>query len=226
MTAPSSPTPAPAAPSAGRAHIPADAATSRGVYDSLEALRSLLIPGEALEAMAVQRRWFALAHRRIAVGATTGRLIIVKRGLFGGFDPIDIRWQDLRESDVRVGIFGSRLTIAAYQSDDLTTREGPTGVVVVEGLRKAEAQEVYRVCQARAQSWREKRRIRDLEEMRARAGGIQVGALGNAGMGGGVSSGGDQSPTARLQRAKEMLAEGLLTDAEFEQVKAKILAEL
>jgi hypothetical protein len=29
-----------------------------------------------------------------------------------------------------------------------------------------------------------------------------------------------------LQRAKEMLDSGLLTDAEFEQVKAKILAEL
>ena len=33
-------------------------------------------------------------------------------------------------------------------------------------------------------------------------------------------------PTARLQRAKEMLQSGLLNDAEFEQIKAKILAEL
>jgi hypothetical protein len=31
---------------------------------------------------------------------------------------------------------------------------------------------------------------------------------------------------ARLQRAKEMLQNGLLNDAEFEQIKAKILAEL
>jgi hypothetical protein len=31
---------------------------------------------------------------------------------------------------------------------------------------------------------------------------------------------------ARLQRAKGMRDEGLLTDAEFEQVKAKILTEL
>ena len=97
--------------------------------------------------------------------------------------------------------------------------------MVIDGLRKSEAQEVYRVCQARAQSWREKRRIRELEELRAKAGGIQVGALGGA-FGGAAVGGGDHSPTSRLARAKEMLEGGLLNDAEFEQVKAKILAEL
>jgi len=35
-----------------------------------------------------------------------------------------------------------------------------------------------------------------------------------------------RSPEARLQRAREMLEDGLLTDAEYEQVKARILAEL
>jgi hypothetical protein len=205
--------------------IPPDAATSRGVYDSLEALRSMLIPGETLEAMAIQRRLFALGHRRRAVGATSGRLIVVDRGLFGGFKPVDFRWQDLRESDVRVGVFGASLTLSAYRSNDLATNEGPPANMVIDGLRKSEAQEVYRVCQARAQSWREKRRIRELEELRAKAGGIQVGALGGA-FGGAAVGAGDHSPTSRLARAKEMLDGGLLTDAEFEQVKAKILAEL
>ena len=35
-----------------------------------------------------------------------------------------------------------------------------------------------------------------------------------------------RSPEARLQRAREMLEDGLLTDAEYEQVKARILGEL
>ena len=205
--------------------IPADAATSRGVYDSLEALRSMLIPGETLEGMAIQRRLFALFHRRRAVGATTGRLIVVQRGLFGGFDPMDFRWQDLRESDVRVGIFGATLTISAYRSNDLAMNEGPPSRIVIDGLRKSEAQEIYRVCQAREQAWREKRRIRELEELRAKAGGIQVGAFGG-GLSGAPVAAGETSPTLRLQRAREMLDGGLLTDAEFEQVKAKILAEL
>jgi hypothetical protein len=36
----------------------------------------------------------------------------------------------------------------------------------------------------------------------------------------------DHSPAARLERAKDMLRKGLITDAEFEQIKAKIVADL
>src|SRR4051812_10846435 len=207
--------------------VPADAGSDRGVYDSLEALRSLLIEGERIEACAVQRRLFALKHRRIMVAATTGRLIVVHRNLFGGFTPIDLRWQDLRDATLNVGVFGATLRVAAYISSDLATTEGPPSNVVITGLRKLEAQEVYRACQTRAQAWREKRRIRELEELRAKAGGIQIGAAGrmaSAPVGG--SDDGDSSPMARLTRAKEMLQNGLLNDAEFEQIKAKILAEL
>ena len=59
--------------------VPTDASTDRGVYDSMEALRSLLIEGEQLEACAIQRRLFALRHRRLMVAATTGRLIVVQQ---------------------------------------------------------------------------------------------------------------------------------------------------
>ena len=208
--------------------VPADAGSDRGVYDSLEALRSLLIEGERIEACAIQRRIFALKHRRIMVGATTGRLIIVQRGLFGGFQPIDLRWQDLREATLSVGIFGATLRVSAYRSADLAIAEGPPTMITINGLRKLEAQEVYRACQTREQAWREKRRIRELEELRAKAGGIQIG--GARGLAAAPSAGavdeGDTSPMARLQRAKDMLQTGLLNDAEFEQIKAKILAEL
>jgi len=205
--------------------LPTDIASDRGVYDSLEALRGMLIPGEEIEAMAIQRRLFALRHRRRAVAATSGRLIVVHRNLIGGFTPIDCRWQDVRDSAVTVGTFGATLTIAAYRSNDLATEEGPPTMITVTGLRKAEAQEVYRVCQARAQAWREKRRIRELEEMRAKSGGMQFGSGGMSGGGGGAADG-INSPVERLQRAKDMLQSGLLNDAEFEQIKAKILAEL
>ena len=207
--------------------VPADAGTDRGVYNALEAVRSLLIEGEKIEACAVQRRLFALSHRRIIVAATTGRLIIVSRPMFGGFTPVDVRWQDLRDATLNVGVFGATLQVAAYRSSDLASTEGPPSNIVINGLRKVEAQEVYRACQTRAQAWREKRRIRELEELRAKAGGIQIGGargLASAPVGGGDE--GDASPMARLQRAKDMLQNGLLNDAEFEQIKAKILAEL
>ena len=54
-----------------------------GVEKPLAELRSVLIPGETLEAWAVQRRLFALAHRRVLIAATSGRLIVLTRRLLG-----------------------------------------------------------------------------------------------------------------------------------------------
>jgi hypothetical protein len=190
----------------------------------LEAIESLLIPGERLESHAFQRRLFALTHRRIVVGATTGRLIAVHRGLISGFTVQDIRWQDLRDAQLQVGIFGSTLTVTADAGDDLAGGAGAPRVFSYTGLRKDQAQVVYRACQFQEQAWREKRRVRELEEMRAKSGGVHLGTV----PGGSASAGDDggRSPQARLQRARQMLEEGLLTDAEFEQVKARILGEL
>jgi hypothetical protein len=61
---------------------------------ALAHLHSVLIPGETLEAWTVQRRLFALNHRRMLVAATSGRLILIARRLLGGFDVTDLRWQD------------------------------------------------------------------------------------------------------------------------------------
>jgi hypothetical protein len=197
-----------------------------GTGRAIEALQSLLIPGETLESWAIQHRLFALTHRRQIVAATSGRLVAVARGLLGGFTTEDIRWQDLDDAQLRVGMIGATLTVTAYASTDLASASAGTArTLAFAGLRKAQAQAVYRTCQAQEQAWREKRRVRDLEELRAKSGGIQ---LGGGGGGAALAAGTDdpRQPAARLQRAREMLQQGLLTDAEFEQVKSRILADL
>src|SRR5439155_19271652 len=70
---------------------PQEPETSSTLRAAIEDLRSLLVEGERLEAWAVQRRLFALTRRRILVGATTGRLIVLSRHLIGGFAPQDLR---------------------------------------------------------------------------------------------------------------------------------------
>lgn len=191
----------------------------------LDAIQSLLIPGERPESHAVQRRIFALTHRRVVVAATSGRLIAVHRGLISGFTTQDVRWQDLRDAQLQVGVFGATLTVSASSGGDLAGAGGPGRTLVYAGLRKDQAQEVYRACQFQEQSWREKRRVRELEELRAKSGGVHLG--GGIGMAaGGPADEASRSPQGRLQRAKEMLDQGLLSDAEFEQVKARILGEL
>ena len=91
-------------------------------------------------------------------------------------------------------------------------------------MRKEQAQGVYRICQAQEQQWREKRRVRDLEELRAKSGGLQLG--GAAGIGGTTGGGASADAVERLKAAREMLANGLITDAEFEALKAKVVSGL
>ena len=199
------------------------AGDDRSVRRAVDQLVSLLVPGEKLEAYAVQRRLFALSHRRSLVGATTGRFIGMTRGLFGGFDPQDVRWQDLKEVRIRVGIFGADLTITAFTSPDLAVT-GQTRVLQFTGLRKVEAETVYRICQAQDQAWREKRRVRELEELRAKSGGVHLeSSPGSANLTAGGGSG-MEDPAVRLQRAKEMLEKGLISDSEYESMKARIIS--
>jgi hypothetical protein len=192
----------------------------------LDPLRSLLIPGERLEAYAIQRRIFALTHRRVVVGSTTGRLISTARGLVGGFTADDVRWQDVRDADITVGIFGATLTVTAFVTRDLASAEGAQRTVIFTGLQKEQAQAVYRLCQAQSQAWREKRRVRDLDELRAKSGGILLGQAPAAPSAGAGAGDDERSPAGRLERAKDMLQKGLITDAEFEQIKARIVADL
>ena len=193
-----------------------------GLAKPLEYLRSVLIPSETLEAWAIQRRIFSLSHRRLLIAATSGRLIQLTRKLLGGFDVSDIRWQDLEEVTLRVGMLGADLLVRAGRATDLAS-QGSQGSQRREfqGLRKEQAQAVYRICQAQDQAWREKRRVRELEELRARSGGIQV-----SGAGGYAPPGMTGQPDAvrRLQEAKQMLDGKLITDAEYEAIKAKIVS--
>jgi hypothetical protein len=193
-----------------------------GLEKALGNLHSILIPSETLDAWATQRRIFALTHRRMIIAATSGRLIWLKRRLVSGFDVINLRWQDLSEVNLRVGVFGADLVIHADQVTDLAIQaQHGARVIVIEGLRKAQAQSVYRICQAQDQAWREKRRIRELEEMRARSGGVQLNSGGSFS---GSAPGATSESVRRLQEAKTMLDSRLITDSEYESIKARILS--
>jgi hypothetical protein len=190
------------------------------VSGPLAQLHSVLIAGETLEAWVIQRRAYALTHRRVLIAATSGRLIVLTRRLLGGFEVTSIRWQDLEEVTLRVGMLAAELYVRAGKATDLASM-GAAGAQRVEfqGLRKSQAQAVYRICQAQDQAWREKRRVRELEELRARSGGIQVTSAPLS-----ASSGFEGDAVRRLQEAKQLLDAKLITDAEYEAIKAKIVS--
>jgi hypothetical protein len=176
---------------------------------ALQMLEGVLIPGESVQHHAIQRRLFALFRRRVLVAATNNRLIVIKRGLLGGFTMLDFRWQDIKDSQIMNGIFGADLSISLAVDSCLIT-----------GLRKDPAAALYRYAQTEEQAWREKSRVRAMEEMRAKAGGVHIGGpLPGA-------PAGAKDPMERLAQAKKMFEGGLLSDAEYEAIKAKIVTEL
>jgi hypothetical protein len=196
-----------------------------GLEAALATLRGLLTSGEALEAWAVQHRLFALTHRRSCIAATSGRFLSLQRRLLGGYESADIRWQDLKETRISAGILTADLTLVAQSSSDLNIGSEVNRVWTFAGLRKDQAQAMYRICQQHDQVWREKRRIRELEELRAKSGGVQIGGAPSA-YGAADSAGSESEPARRLRQAREMLDAKLISDAEFESIKAKIVAGL
>ena len=192
---------------------------------ALATMRGLLTSGETLEAWAVEHRLFALTHRRLCVAATSGRFISLKRRLFGGYESADIRWQDLKETRISAGIFAADLTLIAQANSDLNIGSEVNRVWTFANLCKDQAQAIYRICQQHDQVWREKRRIRELEELRAKSGGVQIGA-GQTTYGGADAAGSESEPVRRLRQAREMLDARLITDSEFESIKARIVSGL
>jgi hypothetical protein len=207
----------------------------REVGPAWDQLQSVLISGESMIAHALQHRLYALVHRRHVAAATTGRFLFLRRPLLGGYQLIDVRWQDLKEARISVGMFTATVTIDfSTNLSDTAVGEADSKSLVASGLTIAAAQALYRECQAQGQIWREKRRVRSLEEMRAHAGGVQIatGVYPSGAASETMSDGAGRieqragDPAQRLARAKAMLVQGLISDAEFEAIKAKIIGSL
>jgi hypothetical protein len=200
-----------------------------GLARALATMQGLLTSGETLEAWAAQRRIYALTHRRVCIAATSGRFISLNRRLLGGYESADIRWQDLRETRISAGVLAADLTLVAQSSSDLSIGSEVNRVWTFEGLNKDQAQAMYRICQQHDQVWREKRRVRELEELRAKSGGVQISgdaASDSVRPPASGAAGAESEPARRLRQAREMLDAKLISDAEFESIKAKIVSGL
>jgi hypothetical protein len=200
--------------------------TSARLQKAFAHVESLLIPNEVIVEYAIQRRGFALTHRRVMLAATNGRLIEVIRGLLGGFTPITTRWQDVQDVEISAGVFGASLSIKSADHPDLASQSPGSVWRTYSGFIKVQMVAVYRIAQAQDQAWRERRRMREMEEKRAISGGFNVGSGGGfPGSNQGAANPG-MKPADRLKDAKQLFDEGLLTDSEYEVAKSRIIGDL
>lgn len=184
-------------------------------------LRSTLMADESVISAAVQHRIFALWHRRALAAITNSRLLIIRRGLFGGFQMQDIQWKDLADAKLDQNV------LSEYCGSNLVFRHlnGGVGAMVVDGLPDKAASEIYAKAQAEEQAWEEKRRVRAIEEIRAASGGVTIhsGQTAPASAPDRQSSG-NPSMLEQIEGAKRLLDSGAISDAEFQEMKAKIIS--
>ena len=182
----------------------------------------VLTEGEKVLAVAPQNRIRSPLKPDLAV-VTNRRLILYRPKLLGRMDMEDFLWQDVTEIRIRTEILGATLAVTAQRREPDGTVRARTGVV--DGLEKVAALRLYAAAQQLEQEWREKNRIRQMEEERARSGGVFLHGASVTGLA--PSGAGSQaSVDDRLAKLKSLHAKGLITDAEYEARKTQIIAEL
>jgi hypothetical protein len=170
-------------------------------------VQTLLTPNEEILYVALQNMT-AMSVKKDSAVATSNRLIMYRPALLGRVQFSDYLWEDVKNVRIHEGTFASDLSVELIDG-----RQESLG-----NLDKAQARRLYAVCQQKEQEWREKRRIRDMEEARARAGGVHFPAPPAS------TAGAPDDPVEKLAKAKAMLDQGLITEAEYESLKAKIIA--
>lgn len=153
-----------------------------------------------------------MSIKRDAVVVTSNRIIGFSPGVLGRVSFNDFLWQDVLDVSMKQGMLSTEILVK--------TAAGP---VKVGSIDKEQAKRLYGIAQQLEQEWREKRRIREMEQDRAKAGGVYMGMPGFSGPAAATAEKPD--PVARLAKAKAMLEQGLISDIEFEALKAKVLAE-
>ena len=188
---------------------------------AMEKLDGTLMKDEKIIHKGIDKRPFALFSRRSVFAVTNSRIINLQRGLIGGYTMRDYQWKDLKDAkiseNVLPGICGSTLTFTFSQFP---------WIMVYPDLKTAS--DIYKVAQLQEQAWEEKRRIREMEETRAQAGGISIGNTAAPSPTGSTSNNDKSMSTSdiadELLKIKELLDKGILSDVEFQEMKSKILS--
>jgi hypothetical protein len=185
------------------------------VQKVLSKVSDILTRGEEIRYIAVQQRPLHMNFAPESIVLTNKRFIRYKPKMLGGADFQDHIWRDLGEATMSEGLTGATLS--------LTTVEGTK--LKVDYLPKAQARKLYRVAQEMEEEMRDSRRVRELEEARAAAGGITMQSA-TAPQPSVPATQPVDDPVERLKKLKAMLAAGLIEQDEFDAKKAEILANL
>tara|TARA_B100001250_G_C19744684_1_gene764735 strand:- start:498 stop:1295 length:798 start_codon:yes stop_codon:yes gene_type:complete len=203
------------------------------VKKAFSKLNDILMQDEAIIEKGIDKRPFALISRRQVFAVTNSRIIRLERPRLGGFEMKDFQWKDLEDATVSENVLSSFCGSTLYfKANNNEIRLGSSEVCMEFTVfpEFETASKAYKFAQQAEQSWEEKRRIRSMEEKRAEAGGIMIGQNTAPAISTAMVSKEKQDSnqiidvTEELLKLKKLLDEGILSDAEFQEMKSKILA--
>lgn len=171
--------------------------------------QELLTAGEEVKYIGVQKKP-VVTIAPDAIVLTNKRFMIVKPKLTGmTFE--DYPWRNVANVHLSEQLLGA--TITCETTDGIRT--------AIDSIPKKQARKIYTFAQEIEEQMVEVRRHREMEEMRAAAGGVVI-----QGMPGSSAPAASEDPVAVLGKLKQLLDAGLVTPAEYEAKKAEVLAKM
>ena len=174
-------------------------------------LEGLMTSQEHLDYIAVQQRPIA-NFSPDCIACTNRRIIILRQKMLGRMAMADFAWKDVHDVQVAERVLGGVITVRPLYAPPQ----------LVDYLPKPQARKVYRHAQEAEEAARDLRRELDLEERRASAGGVQIANVVNPQQQAPASApaGGAM---AKLQELKQMLDAGLITQADYDGNKQRLM---
>ncbi len=195
----------------------------RAVEKVFAKVKDLLVPGETIEYIAVQKKP-AVTISPDSVVATSRRIIICRSKNLGlSMEFQDFLWKEVLDCHMKEGILGAEFSVKTVNK--MTD--------VVDYLPKSQARKLYQFAQQKEEEQHELRRERELEERRAAAGGVVVNAS--------VPAAEPEAPQAKipepaapaaddpmvvLQKLKTLFENGLITQEEYNAKKSEVLSRM
>lgn len=188
----------------------------KAVEKIYEKVSGLLTNGEGVQYIAVQKKP-AVNFSPDSVILTSKRVIFCRPKNFGlSMEFQDYLWKDVADCHMKEGILGAEFSLKTIMGS----------VNTMDYLPKAQARKLYQYAQEQEEAQQEYRRNRELEEMRAEAGGVVVTANIPTGQQVAETAPKQDDPLATLKQLKMLLENDLISSEEFDTKKVEILARL
>jgi hypothetical protein len=191
----------------------------KSVEKIYQKVSGLLTSGEEIQYIAVQKKP-AVNISPDCIALTNKRIIFCRPKNFGfSMDFEDYQWKDVADVHIKEGILGAEFKVKTVRGS----------ITVMDYLPKAQARKLYQFGQEKEEENREFRRLRDLEDKRAIAGGgITVNtAIPQVPVAPPISVAPVvEGPLEKLKILKMMFENQLISQEEYDTKKAELLSKL